>query len=72
MKEASIKDLLESHLSDKGFNSCEIETVLENYSKGVKQVQKDRREAEKKEEAEIRHGTSCIGIVTKNKVLVEW
>jgi len=66
------KTILREELKAKGLNSKQIEDVFESFNNTV-QDKIDEKDKPKKE-AEVRHGTTCIGIINpqKNKTVTEW
>ncbi len=71
MDDKTVNKVMEDHLKDKGFTSSERKRVLNAY-KGEKYDIEDERKksakSERKEKRTLRHGTSCIGIITEKVV----
>jgi hypothetical protein len=73
MEKKTINDLMKTYLVGEGFNEADAEKLIKNFH-DVKNIHKDvvKKDEDKEEEVKSRHGTSCIGLITKKKVLAEW
>ena len=62
------KQTLREELAKKGLSETDINDVLNSFEK----KKPDKKEKADDNKADVRHGTSCIGIVTKKSVISEW
>ena len=49
-----------------------IKDVRYNVKDELQEKKEEEKEAAKKEKAKVRHGTTCIGIITGKKPITEW
>ena len=60
MKKTTVNDMLNTYLEEMEFDETEKKKIIKNFHEGVKKVKKEGEE-------EIRHGTTCFGVISKKK-----
>lgn len=64
MDKKTVKDIISTYLKENEFTPQERKKIINNFYDGIKTV--------KKEKAIVRHGTTCLGIITDKERIVEW